>query len=418
VNRETSSGLQPKPAQEESATDIVRRVYAHFEAVTADRTPPPGGGVPSFRDLVLVQEVYSAFDRLDKAGIGTLTWLLTQEPELRVRTARRSRAISAAQLLAHEPEPVSWLWDGLLPAEGLAMLSAAPKVGKSTLAYALAVAIAQGHPFLDYETMKSPVLIVALEEGRSSVIRRLQRFGLRPEDPLYVLEAPFDLDEIRLAISDYDIRLVIMDTLARYWVGRVTDENNNAQVAAALAPLLDLVRTQRPLCVLLIHHDRKSGGSPGESVRGAGDLFAAQEQLLQLVTVPNADKNHRILHVTGRYQEESPPEVRLALDATGYRRLDTPGDSGQAVWDALPRDGGLTERELIASTNLKRNQVTKGIKELGVKVREIGSGTKVDPRRFWRADAPSLPDKADSVVAAPKDRTRQHHVEQILHLKG
>ena len=47
---------------------------------------------------------------------------------------------------------------------------------------------------------------------------------------------PFDVTEIRREVEEQGIRLVIIDTLARYWVGRVTDENNNAQVAEASPP--------------------------------------------------------------------------------------------------------------------------------------------------------------------------------------
>ena len=172
--------------------------------------------------------------------------------------------------------------------------------------------------------------------------RRLWRFGLRPEDGLRVISPPFDVAEIRWEIEEHGIQLVIVDTLTRTWAGRVSDENNNAQVSAATAPLLDLVRRLK-FSMLLIHHDRKSGGRPGESVRGAGDLYAVVDQLFRLVEVPNADKNHRILQVTGRYQEESPSQVRLALDGDTYYRVsaaDALGtDAETAVWNALPPEG-------------------------------------------------------------------------------
>ena len=330
----------------------VRRAWTRYQILHDPNGPTTDeSNAPTIADLLLVRELH---DRLDEAlrtpgASGSLTWFLTQEPELTVWKPRPSRSLSAAELLAHKPEPVPWLWEGLLPAEGLAMLSAAPKIGKSTLAYALAVAIAQWQPFLDYPTRKARVLIAALEESQTSVTRRLLRFGLQPEDDLRVIGPPFDVAEIRREVEDYGIQLVIVDTLTRTWAGRVSDENNNAQVSAATAPLLELIHRLK-LSVLLIHHDRKSGGSPGQSVRGAGDLFAVVDQLFQLVEVPNADRNnHRILHVTGRYQEESPSTVRLALEGDTYRRVDTPGtdaEAEEAIYNALPADGGMTEKEL------------------------------------------------------------------------
>ena len=391
INPDTSNTHPGTPANDEPIA-AVRRVWTRYQALNDPNGPTTNeNSAPTFADLLLVRELH---DRLDEAlrapgALGSLTWFLTQEPELTVWKPRPSRSLSAADLLAHKPEPVPWLWEGLLPAEGLAMLSAAPKVGKSTLAYALAVAIAQGQPFLDYPTMKARVLIAALEESQTSVTRRLRRFGLQPEDDLRVIGPPFDVTEIRREVEEQGIRLVIIDTLARYWVGRVTDENNNAQVAEALAPLLALVLSHRPLCLLLIHHDRKSGGSPGQSVRGAGDLFAAQEQLFQLVEVPNADKNHRILNVTGRYQEESPSQVRLALDGDTYYRVDACGAEAAvvAVWNALPPEGGLTEKEL-ETRGLSRRQIRDGVAGSGGRIVKTGEGGKADPYRYRRAGAP------------------------------
>ena len=152
-----TSDTHPATPPNDEPIDVIRRVYARYQALNAPNGPTTAeSSAPTIGDLVLVRELLAAHDRLDDAllrtpsAFGTLTWFLTQEPELTVWKPRPSRSLSAAELLAHDPEPVTWLWDGLLPVEAFAMLSAAPKVGKSTLAYALAVAIAQGQPFLDY----------------------------------------------------------------------------------------------------------------------------------------------------------------------------------------------------------------------------------------------------------------------------
>ncbi|MBI4589993.1 MAG: bifunctional DNA primase/polymerase, partial [Candidatus Rokubacteria bacterium] len=58
------------------------------------------------------------------------------------------RPLTAADLLAHESEPIIWVWEPYLPEGGLALLAAFMKVGKSTFVYALAVTVAQGQPFL------------------------------------------------------------------------------------------------------------------------------------------------------------------------------------------------------------------------------------------------------------------------------
>src|SRR5438034_11554038 len=103
------------------------------------------------------------------------------------------------------------------------------KVGKSTLAYALALAVAQGRPFLGHSTIGGPVLILAVEEHPRDAILRLQQFGHRDNDPIHLHTGLLKSDEIpyvRSFVKKHGIRLVILDTLATYW--NIEDENDNA----------------------------------------------------------------------------------------------------------------------------------------------------------------------------------------------
>src|SRR5262245_32180576 len=121
-------------------------------------------------------------------------------PSLKERVGRESNfnPVKASELLMQEPEPLTWLWDSYLPVGSLSLLAAYMKVGKSTFAYALAVAVAQGRPFLDYGTKQGPVLILAVEEHPRDVRRRLERFGLSKSDPLYVhAAAPLSFRDFR-----------------------------------------------------------------------------------------------------------------------------------------------------------------------------------------------------------------------------
>src|SRR5439155_21849789 len=61
-------------------------------------------------------------------------------------------------LMSEPEEPVSWLLEGILPAGGLSLLAAKPKVGKSTLARNLALAVARGDEFLNRITVQGPVI--------------------------------------------------------------------------------------------------------------------------------------------------------------------------------------------------------------------------------------------------------------------
>src|SRR5688500_10072374 len=60
--------------------------------------------------------------------------------------------ITAKDLLAQNPGAIKWIWEPYLPEGTLILLVAYMKVGKSTLVYSLAVAVARGLPFLKTPT--------------------------------------------------------------------------------------------------------------------------------------------------------------------------------------------------------------------------------------------------------------------------
>ena len=52
-------------------------------------------------------------------------------------------------------------------------------------------------------------------------------------------------------------------------------------MTAEMSPLLDLAH-ETGVALILVHHERKSGGEAGRGIRGASSLFAAADQILLL----------------------------------------------------------------------------------------------------------------------------------------
>jgi RecA-family ATPase len=180
------------------------------------------------------------------------------------------RPMSMTELLSRpESDSVSWIVDQYVPQGGLVALCAYPKTGKTTLAYSMAVSIAQGKSFLGKETIQGGVLILAVEEHPRDVKIRLKRFGATEADPIFVHAGPMqnnpeNIQAIRDFIAQNKIVLLIIDSLSMFW--GVQDENNNAEIVREMSPLLDIAH-QTNAAVLPIHHERKSGGEDGRSIR-------------------------------------------------------------------------------------------------------------------------------------------------------
>jgi hypothetical protein len=302
--------------------------------------------------------------------------------------------MTAAEILATEAQPIPWVWDLFLPRGALALLVAFMKVGKSTFIYALAIAVARGISFLRYSTQQGGVLILALEEHPRDVRRHLEQFGLRPEDPIYVVTGhlqnnPDLLEDLERFIVTNRITLVIIDTLTQFWT--VADENSNAEVIRGVTPLLELAR-QTDAAVLLVHHERKSGGEEGRGIRGGSALFALVDQAFLLDRRHGGNETHRVLRTLGRYFE-TPSEVVLAFRDHEYVNLGTDEDFNtidQRVLDRLSDE----PRSIVAISedlHLTYKVVRKALENLGDRVIREGLGVKANPYTYRRAQDSFLP---------------------------
>jgi len=291
--------------------------------------------------------------------------------------------ISASDILAWNPGPTQWIWERFIPVGSLFLFAGFMKSGKSSLIYPLAIRVAQGRPFLGFNTRKGGVLVLALEERWMDVRSRLQRFGMQPSDSIYVHCGPLDngyetVKALEKFITANGIVLLVIDTLSMFW--GLDDENHNAAVVQQVKPLLDLARNTQA-AVGLIHHTSKGGGELGRSIRGASSLLGIVDQAMILEMRQGGKKNQRILKTLGRYSE-TPPELLIDLQ---WRCLGTGAEAYQE--DQLEHlIGCLTKQPqpvtwIVTATELSEKQVRKS---LGIlidreEVVKSGSGRKGDP---------------------------------------
>jgi len=222
-------------------------------------------------------------------------------------------------------ESVDWVLDDYLPRGGLVLWVAKPKMGKSTLMYQVAVAVAKGNNFLGRETTKGNVVILAVEEHQRDVRLRLQELGADQLPNIWVHVGPADptptfFQELHDFITTNQIALVIIDTLATFW--KLKDENDAGEMTQAVKPLLQLAR-ETEACVVLSHHSHKSEGSHGDEIRGSSALFG-------LVDIAVIMKQHEIptqrkLSAMSRYPE-TPTELIVELRDGHYVSLGNPKD--------------------------------------------------------------------------------------------
>lgn len=278
-----------------------------------------------------------------------------QKDERSTRPLADPYSIGIGNMLDTEPPARRWLLDELLPLGVVGLLAAGGGVGKSFLIQQLGIAIATGRPFLGMEVGEpGGVLILAAEDERDELHRRLHRIVGRMRDDGDLTDADLELLRDRLFIASRvgednrltsehervilrtcvgdriaalvdelpDVKLIVLDPVSRFRGG---DENAN-EAATRFVEAVESLRSATGATVLLAHHVSKDGlraeaeALSAESLRGASALVDGVRWAAAMATLrKDAAKDYGI-------DRE---------DAGRYVRLDVVKNNYAAPWQGM-----------------------------------------------------------------------------------
>ena len=297
------------------------------------------------------------------------------------------RFLSPEEFLNQEHPELQWLVEDMLPAGGLSILSARPKVGKSTLARCLAVAVAQGRPWLNRDTAQGPVIYLALEEIERMVQAHFRMLRLQESDSVHVHIGPPPAEGLKWlakTVTEFKPTLVIVDPLM-HLISGVKDLNDYASVTGALRPFLNMAR-ESGAHVLLVHHNSKIANDQGREILGSTALLGIVDCAISL----DQDERCRSMYTRQRYGNDC-EATELCLSASGWVAM---GRSVRALYsmeleeEILQFLEGQTEPAdadtIRESVGRKAATVKRKLRDL-VEVERLlrtGSGRKSDPYLF------------------------------------
>jgi len=329
-------------------------------------------------------------------------------PENRENRESQFTLTALADLLEEPQEEDSYVWDRTLPCGGFSICAAKPKVGKSTLARNLAVAVSRGSDFFGRPTTKGKVIYLCLEEKRAEVAAHFRRMGAGGSDILiHTGSAPdYALDALEGAIAKRQPVLVVIDPLSRFV--RLADFNSYGEVTRGLEPLIDLAR--RSGChILAVHHNGKGEREGGDALLGSTGFFGAVDTLITMRRREQA----RTVQTTQRYGEDLPETVADLDPETGIVKLG--GDVAtiqvdKRVADVLDAIGDetLTEADIKERVGGNQTLTAKAIRTLfdSERLTRIGAGKRGDPYHYAKsATTPSKSSILDSTdIDNPENR--------------
>ncbi len=176
--------------------------------------------------------------------------------------------------------PVNYVVETLIPTGSFGMLSGESGSGKSTVAIAIADAIANGKPWLGLKTEKRHVLYKDRENNILTLASRLKRMGIVDDGYLKiwsnwakevnVYEHSLDSEVLLKYVEKHENPVIIADSLVSFLPPGASEND-----ATHIREFMNLARklTARGATVIFIHHTGKSEGS--KKFRGSSDIQAS-----------------------------------------------------------------------------------------------------------------------------------------------
>jgi hypothetical protein len=232
-----------------------------------------------------------------------------------------SQSLTLAALEVREYPPLSYLVETVLPRGGLVLLSSAPKLGKSLLALALGLAVADGAEALDgghggFTAQRGDVLYVSLDDTSERRVQRRVRGILKdrrfPANLSVHLvnnlgtgaQAAQGLHEYLTAFPR--IRLVVIDTLEHIRGPINPGEGVYSADVRALGYLRAVLAAHPEVTLLCLTHVRKDKYGDDDAVSATTGTFGVTggaDALLRLTGLRNTPR--RMLEVVSRDEEDS-----------------------------------------------------------------------------------------------------------------
>jgi hypothetical protein len=296
---------------------------------------------------------------------------------------------SAAQILDEPDELITWRWDNCLPLAGSSIVVASPKVGKTTFATNLALAVARGLPLFGRSTQQCPVAFAYLDGPRREIIDAFKKLGLNRTDPIFVHAgaAPRDYVEwIMAQVEEHGVRFVIIDTFQKFF--RISNINDYSEVVNKSEPMLAAAATKQ-VHLMFLHHAGKGDRGDLDSAIGSTAIRGQAQSYLHLKLLPGSTR--RIFRSDQRHGQGNFPEVAIGFNRLGW--LEIAGTREEAeIQDTKPKirelleseDGELTEDQIRKAIPARAMIVSKALRQLfkNDDIERSGEGKKGKPYRY------------------------------------
>jgi hypothetical protein len=298
-----------------------------------------------------------------------------------------AKYISTAEILAMPPsKPTDWVVDQLLRAgrKRPSLLCGFPESGKSTLAHQLALAVANGTPFLGRDTVKGHVLYWKNEESMADVREDLIQAGLVETGNLTMIfpdANDSNAQVLCVGLVNHNSRLCFVETLGDFMNEAELEKSKDMRNAIAHFTNEIVVSFPDTAFLLLTHLNKSTKeGLAATRILGSTLIPAGTDAKIYMEQVSDSD-HRRIIHATVRkgkkiertyldFDEKTltstlgimvKDEVIVQKESAKHKKLTALDEKIKQVLTDTP---GIPKMEAVTAVGGKRENTLKRIDEL------------------------------------------------------
>ena len=170
---------------------------------------------------------------------------------------------------------MDYIIENMIRENGLYCLLGEAKVGKSAMALQIANSVANGISFLNFKTIKTPVLYLSTEMNPTETISRIHFMNCNLNDNNFFYTFPEDsmtmlsILKVEKEISDfhekYNGKLVFIDMFNGINFGNSYDLNNYQDMSQNIFPQLRNLCNKYKVAIIIVHHLNRKGKSLGST---------------------------------------------------------------------------------------------------------------------------------------------------------